>query len=170
MRKIYKLIGTFLAIIIFALLTLINIDIAYAAQVSTVRNATDAPLVEHITMYRPDTCEIEMLAKVTWGEARGCSRTQQAAVMWSVFNRVDSPQWPDTVAEVIVQPGQFAGWNERHPVTDELLDLAYEVTNQWIAEKFGEESGRVLPKEYVYFTGDGSLNIFKTKEGDKFIP
>jgi len=32
-----------------------------------------------------------VLAKTAYGEARGCSTTQQAAVMWCVLNRVDNP-------------------------------------------------------------------------------
>lgn len=40
---------------------------------------------------RPEQEEIEMLAKLIWGEARGVeSTTEKAAVAWCVLNRVDS--------------------------------------------------------------------------------
>ena len=39
------------------------------------------------------------LAKMVWGEARGCSTTEQAATIWCVLNRYDSGDrfWADTV-------------------------------------------------------------------------
>ena len=102
----------------------------------------------------------EYLAKVAWGEARGCSVTEQAAVMWCVLNRVDSPLYPDSVVEVITQKRQFNGYSEDNPITDEMLQLANSVFTYWSE---GDDSGRVLPKEYLYFTGDGEHNYFYTE-------
>ena len=67
------------------------------------------------------------LAKMVWGEARGCSTTEQAATIWCVLNRYDSGDrfWADTECVGSV--------------------------------------GRVLPKEYLYFTGDGVHNYFTTE-------
>ena len=141
---------------------------SHAAYISHVRNATDAPLVAHTAIYIPDHTEILMMAKLTYGEARGCSERQRAAVCWNVLNRVDAPEWPDTVSGVITDTKygiQYAGWSASHPVTDALLDLAYEVTNQWVAERLGYESNRALPKEYTYFTGNGRVNTFRTQDG-----
>lgn len=101
--------------------------------------------------------DAEYLANVTWGEARGCSVTEQAAVMWCVLNRVDSSSYPNSVAEVVTQRHQFEGYSENNPVTEELLELAYSVLYYWST---GDDSGRVLPAEYLYFTGDGERNHF----------
>lgn len=106
-----------------------------------------------------DPVSAEYLANVTWGEARGCSVTEQAAVMWCVLNRVDSPLYPDTVAEVVTQYKQFHGYSESNPITPELLQLANSVLTYWSG---GDDSGRVLPNEYMYFTGDGEHNHFYT--------
>lgn len=111
-----------------------------------------------------DHVAAEYLANVAWGEARGCSVTEQAAVMWCVLNRVDSPLYPDSVGEVVTQRAQFDGYSESNPVTQELLQLANEVLNYWSE---GDDSGRILPKEYLYFTGDGEHNYFyKTWESN----
>lgn len=107
-----------------------------------------------------DYVAAEYLANVTWGEARGCTVTEQAAVMWCVLNRVDSHLYPDTVAEVVTQYKQFHGYSESNPVTPELLQLANSVLTYWSE---GDDSGRVLPKEYLYFTGDGEHNYFYTE-------
>lgn len=106
-----------------------------------------------------DYVAAEYLANVTWGEARGCSVTEQAAVMWCVLNRVDSPLYPDSVGEVVTQRAQFNGYSENNPITQEMLQLANSVLTYWSE---GDDSGRVLPKEYLYFTGDGKHNYFYT--------
>lgn len=111
-----------------------------------------------------DTAETETLAKLLWGEARGvASETQQSAVVWCVLNRVDSgdPYYPSDVVSVVEQEGQFHGYDVSYPVTDELYALAKDVLLRWHAEKDGAENvGRTLPKEYLWFTGDGETNTF----------
>lgn len=48
-----------------------------------------------------------LLASIIHGEARGEPYEGQVAVGAVVLNRVDSPDFPDTIAEVIFQPGAF---------------------------------------------------------------
>lgn len=103
-----------------------------------------------------------MLANLIWGEARGIeSDTEKAAVVWCVLNRVDSPNYPDTIAEVVTQRHQFSGYRATYPAPDEFKALAEDVLTRWNAEKNGgTDVGRVLPREYVFFTGDGVRNNF----------
>lgn len=112
--------------------------------------------------YIPPAAEVEALAKMLYGEARGVtSKTEQAACVWVVLNRVDNPRFPDTVLEVIEAPAQFAGYSEDNPVTEELKTLAADVLTRYNAEKSGKENvGRVIPPEYLFFTGDGERNSF----------
>ena len=45
-----------------------------------------------------DDPRVYIIAQLIWGEARGVqSTTEQAAVAWCVLNRVDDPQFPDTI-------------------------------------------------------------------------
>ena len=121
--------------------------------------------VEETPKYEIDRSDVEMLARLTWGEARGCTTTEQAAVMWCVLNRVDSedPLFPDTIQEVITQKNQFHGYNINNPIWPELEDLARDVLMRWLTN----EEGRVLPPEYCWFSGDGSHNYFRDAYGLK---
>lgn len=104
-----------------------------------------------------DECYAVLIAKTLWGECRDCAPIEQAAVVWCVLNRVDSPDpWlPDDIAAVITQPRQFAGYSPDYPVTEDLLNMARDVMTRWYAEKQGvEDVGRVLPREYLSFHGD----------------
>lgn len=105
------------------------------------------------------------IAKTLWGECRGCSPMERAAVVWCILNRVDStdPWLPDDIVAVITQPRQFAGYSPDHPVTDDLLDMARDVLRRWYFEKLGvKDAGRVLPREYLCFRGDAEKkhNLF----------
>lgn len=104
------------------------------------------------------------LARTVWGEARGCTTTEQAAVLWCVLNRADRDEWPNDPLEVVQQPSQFAGYDPENPVWPEHLELAADVLGRWELEKTAVgDVGRVLPKEYVYFDGDGLHNYFWTE-------
>lgn len=102
------------------------------------------------------------LAKMSWGEARGCSDMEVAATMWCVLNRVDKSG--DSIIEVITAPNQFTGYGEWCPVEDRFYNLAVDVLTRWQMEKQGataEEVGRVLPAEYLFFHGEGGRNHFR---------
>lgn len=134
--------------------------------------STDAALItfpplaaETPAPYVPDEAEVEMLAQVLWGEARGVpSDMEKAAVVWCVLNRVDAACWPDTVAGVVTEPSQFAGYSPDYPATEELKAIAADVLTRWERERReGGDVGRVLPAEYFFFTGDGERNYFRTE-------
>ena len=53
--------------------------------------------------------DIDMLARLIYTEARGVeSKTEQAAVVWCVLNRLDNPdRLQKTIADVVCAPYQF---------------------------------------------------------------
>lgn len=125
----------------------------------------DPPVVVTQVIYQPwEVAEDDarLLAQVAWCEARGCSVTQQAAVMWCVLNRVDDPRFPNSIRDVICQPNQFYFLGHA-PVTDELLALARDVLVRWQTEDLLVDSGRVLPANYLWFWGDGEVNRFRNE-------
>lgn len=126
--------------------------------------STQAPSAA-ATEYIPDEADVEMLARLIWGEARGVpSDMEKAAVAWCALNRVDAPEYPDTLAEVVTQPYQFNGYSPDYPATAALKALAADVLTRWEREKReGGDVGRVLPAEYFFFTGDGERNTFRTE-------
>lgn len=113
--------------------------------------------------------EIPYIARTVWGEARGCSETEQAAVIWCILNRVDSSirYMPDNIIDVVTQKHQFLGYVETFPVTEEIRKLVIDVLTRWEMEKAGVENvGRVLPPEYMWFHGDGRHNHFRDSYRD----
>ena len=100
------------------------------------------------------------IAKVLYREC-GClpSDTEKACVAWTVLNRVDEDN--ATIYKTVRKPNQFA-FRESSPVTDALYALAKDVLDRWSAEKDGAtDVGRVLPREYLWFYGDGRHNYFR---------
>lgn len=121
-----------------------------------VRYATEEEQEEH------EQETILALARTIWAEARGCSTTEQAAVVWCALNRVDSPDFPDDILDVLEQPNQFSGYGVEYPVLPEILALVEDVLDRWQLEKTAVgDVGRVLPKEYLFFYGDGRHNYFR---------
>lgn len=106
------------------------------------------------------------IAKTIYGEARGCSKTEQAAVVWCILNRVDKKYSgkPKDIIRVITAKHQFTGYKKNNPVKKEHYNLALDVIERWLREKDGETNvGRVLPREYLYFSGKNGKNVFRTK-------
>lgn len=102
------------------------------------------------------------LAKTVYGEARGCSLEQQAAVIWCILNRVDAGYSKTgnvqrDIINVITQPNAFHGYISSHPVRDDIRQLVVDVLERYEREKAGEINvGRILPKEYLWFGSAGN--------------
>ena len=105
--------------------------------------------------------DVAAVAKMLWGEARGCTRDNQIKCAWVVCNRVDDERFPDTIQGVLSQPYQFHGYSESFPVTDDLYNVAFDVLTRWSYEKQGVSVRRELPKSFLWFTGNGRENIFR---------
>lgn len=87
--------------------------------------------------------DLYILAHVICGEAQSCPDEEQRYVGSVVLNRVNHPEFPDTIEEVVFQPGQYAcvtdGNYDREP-TDANWDNA-----RWLLE-----NGSVLPEEVIW--------------------
>ena len=131
-----------------------------------VEEAPSSPVIEEIEEDPPapqpwSSEEVTILAKMVWGEARGVSSiTEQAACVWCALNRVDCGY--GSIVLVVTTPYQFVGYRESNPVDENLAALCEDVLTRWYAEKAGEENvGRVLPPDYLWFSGDGYHNYFR---------
>ena len=119
---------------------------------------SEAPVYYEMYFTEDDVAEV---AKMLWGEARGCTRDNQIKCAWIVCNRVDDARFPDTIQGVLEQPSQFHGYDPAYPVTDELYTVAFDVLTRWSYEKQGIPVRRELAKSYLWFTGNGRENIFR---------
>lgn len=73
-------------------------------DVEAVEVQLDPPIVDN-GYTEEDLC---ILAKVIWKEAGGCPWEHQCAVGAVVMNRVHDERFPDTISEVVGQPGQYS--------------------------------------------------------------
>lgn len=108
--------------------------------------------------------DVELIAKTVYGEARNQPDTQMSAVVWCILNRVDSYGFGcgEGIEYVVTKPHQFVGYKARNPVTEHIEWLVRDVLDRWCAEKAGMiDVGRTLPKDYLYFSGNGKKNTFR---------
>ena len=105
--------------------------------------------------------DVIAVAKMLWGEARGCAVENQQKAVGCVLNRVDDSRFPDTIQGVLSQPSQFHGYSPNFPVWDELKEVALDVLTRWSLEKQGVTVERELPNTYCWFTGFNGSNHFR---------
>ena len=106
--------------------------------------------------------EIKM-AKMLWGEDRANPMYMRAAIIWCVYNRMDTGH---ESIDNIINDTSFPGYRESHPVKDWAVSLIRDVTIRYVLELNGfTDVGRVLPKEYLFYEQpEGKYyHIFKTK-------
>ena len=131
---------------------------AVASGQPEVPEPSEEPIYYVMYFTEDDVAEV---AKMLWGEARGCTKDNQIKCAWIVCNRVDDERFPNTIQEVLSQESQFHGYDPSYPVTDELYSIAFDVLTRWSYEKQGVPVRRELAKSYLWFTGNGVENIFR---------
>ena len=129
-----------------------------SARTSPVRTKPSVtPKSEAIEISHTDAV---LIAKTLYGEYRGEDKLQQAAVAWCILNRAD--HYGQSVESVVTAPNQFSGYSENNPVDNGLYNMAKDVLYRHALEKQGNQNvGRILPKEYMWFSGDGRVNHFR---------
>ena len=94
--------------------------------------------------------ELELLAAVVEAEAGNQDMTGKRLVVDVVLNRVDSPLFPDTITEVLEQPGQFSTmWNGA------VEDAGYHMQEDDYTAVMMEVTGVRLDYDIYYFTAGG---------------
>lgn len=97
--------------------------------------------------------EIDLVALVTMAEAEGECELGKRLVIDTILNRVDHPDFPDTVHDVIYQPSQFTSmWNGR-------VDKCY--VKEDIRALVIEEMTRRTDSEPLYFR-TGQYSVYGT--------
>lgn len=91
--------------------------------------------------------EVRLLAILTVAEAEDECETGKRLVIDTVLNRIDSEEFPDTVAGVIFQPGQFPsmtnGRADECETGEDVFELVY------------EEAEHRLDSDCIYFNSGG---------------
>lgn len=109
-------------------------------------------------------------ALLAWGEYSGTDYAQRTAPIWCACNRADA--WGMTLEDVM-HSDAFHGLLTEREVPEEWYDLARETLARWELEKAGYiDVGRTLPSEYLYFGGNGVVNVYRTEYigGVEYVP
>ena len=100
--------------------------------------------------------DLYRMSHLIYGEAGNCSREMMEAVGSVALNRVSDDRFPDTLADVIFQPGQYAcTWDGNYDLTPS--EEAVEVARFLLEEGSQLDSSVVWQAEFVQ--GEG---IYKT--------
>lgn len=153
-----------ISIIMLLMLVMVPVELMLSQQNTTSPPQSNTIVIEDYNAIEIaiSQSDIELIAKTVWGEARGCSTVEQAAVVWCILNRVDAGY--GDIKHVITKPYQFTGYKESNPIKGEFVELATDVLIRWHAEKHCiGDVGRVLPGDYLWFHGDGTYNYFRNK-------
>lgn len=122
-------------------------------------------ILHPVSSWEPAAEDVEAIARTLYGECRGSETVaEQEAVAWVILNRLDAG-YADTVLGVVSAPGQFAGYDPAHPLWPELVEVARRVLTLHHREQLGIDVDRVLPREYLWFSGDGVRNTFRDAYG-----
>lgn len=127
-------------------------------------------ILSPLPSWEPATEDVEAIARTLYGECRGVeSEAEKEAVAWVILNRLDAG-YADTVLGVVSAPGQFAGYDLSNPLWPELVEVARRVLTLHHREQLGESVARVLPREYLWFSGDGEMNYFRCEyDGERVM-
>lgn len=120
-------------------------------------------ILSPLPSWEPAAEDVEAIARTLYGECRGAETVdEQEAVAWVILNRLDAG-YADTVLGVVSAPGQFAGYSTEHPLWPELVEVARRVLTMHHREQRGLSVQRVLGREYLWFSGDGVRNYFRSE-------
>jgi len=113
--------------------------------------------VVHAYEYTPE--EIVMIGKIVQHECPNESKLGQRLVIDTIMNRVESEEFPDTVRDVLSQPGQYCN-PKKYPPEDIYILIAQEAYNRtnpnvlWYRTKKYHSYGRPITQEGGhYFSG-----------------
>ena len=117
-------------------------------------------ILHPVPSWEPAAEDVEAIARTLYGECRGTETVaEQEAVAWVILNRLDAG-YADTVLGVVSAPGQFAGYDPAHPLWPGLVEVARRVLTLHHREQRGEIVARVLPREYLWFSGRWGAELF----------
>ncbi len=105
------------------------------------------------------------LAKMVYGEDRQNSLMERSATIWCAFNRADA--WEKSISSVVVT-NQFHGYFPSQKSPEWAVELVRDVALRYGLEGLGyEDVGRTLPSDYLYFSGSGGSNRFRSTYSSK---
>ena len=111
----------------------------------------------YASQYLPDSAQGDVLPLARWlgcleNLYPGLSPEAKALACWVVFNRVDSPLYPDDMEWVLLQEGQFTEYDPDGSATEENFTIAANQISRWA-------NGDIRP------CGEGAVFITVSSDG-----
>ena len=111
----------------------------------------------YASQYLPDSAQGDVLPLARWlgcleNLYPGLSPEAKALACWVVFNRVDSPLYPDDLECVLLQTGQFAEYDPDSSATEGNFTIASNQISRW-------KNGDIRP------CGEGAVYITVSSDG-----
>lgn len=90
----------------------------------------------YASQYLSSDSREDILPLATWltcleGLYPGISPESKALACWVVFNRIDSPEYPNCTEEVLIQPYQFSEYNSGTTPTEQNYTIATNQISRW---------------------------------------
>lgn len=125
-----------------------------AVELTTQEAKTEVQITEKAHNYSMDwdSEESYLLAKIAMAEAEGESLEGKAMVIRVVLNRVNDPNFPNTIKEVIYEKGQFA------PVREERWETIEPNNDCWAALELVRMAGWDESEGATYFEATWNTN------------
>lgn len=107
---------------------------AHEAELEAVIFKAEAGI--YASQYLPDSAQGDVLPLARWlgcleNLYPGLSSEAKALACWCVFNRVDSPLYPDDLECVLLQEGQFTEYDPDSSATEENFTIASNQISRW---------------------------------------
>lgn len=108
--------------------------------------------------------EREVLARMLYGEAgRGADPFE---ILHTVLNRASSPLFKGSLADIVLQKGQYVGYSEKHPLTKDYLTMVDMAIADWEANGCQKIEGC---DHYYFVTGiAGVCNKFEISPANNY--
>lgn len=107
---------------------------SHAAELDAVISKAEAGI--YASQYLPDSAQGDVLPLARWlgcleNLYPGLTPEAKALACWVVFNRVDSPLYPDDLEWVLLQEGQFTEYDPEASATEENFTIASNQISRW---------------------------------------
>lgn len=147
-------------VVLSSLCTPAHAEPAYPVQDTPMDQMTDS-MKEALIRSVISEKEEKELSRMLYGEERQHDYVERAAVIWHVFNRLDSPEEANSISKDLTH-SHYSGYVKSNPVQDWAVWVVRDVAWRYACEQQGyEDVGRVLPKQYIYMAAHNSHNRFR---------
>lgn len=91
------------------------------------------------------------------------NREQISLVLSVVMNRINSKQFPNTIAGVIWQRNQFSPMTRWIKGLPEVSDISYQIVKEWCQAYDNHSNVITIPENHLYFWGNGVKNTSRER-------